>query len=356
MAENAPPSPIASALALGIIASSTAPLLLIDSGMTVLVASASFYATFDIRPGTAVGRGFFKLGDGEWATPQLRVLLRATLAGSADIDAYEFELRRHGEANRQIVLNAKRLDSEDGVSLLLTLSDVTDARIADRLKDELLREKAILLHEIHHRVANSLQIIASVLLQSARHVQSEETRVHLGDAHRRVMSIAAARQQFAGTRLDEVELRAYFEELCESLGASMIRDHEQQSITVNADNSRVEADVSVSLGLIVTELVINALKHAFPAGAPGRITVDYHSRGPNWVLCVGDNGAGMPKDPKDIRQGLGTSIVDALARQLHAHVHVADSRPGTAVSIVHNQIAAVGAAAEAVSVAGGAPV
>ena len=73
----------------------------------------------------------------------------------------------------------------------LAVADVTAARAADKLKDDLLREKAILLQEVQHRVANSLQIIASVLLQSARKVQSEETRGHLKDAHNRVMSVAA---------------------------------------------------------------------------------------------------------------------------------------------------------------------
>lgn len=72
----------------------------------------------------------------------------------------------------------------------MTVSDVTDARKAESLKDELLRERAVLLEEMQHRVANSLQTIASMLVQSARSVQSEETKTHLRDAHNRVMSIA----------------------------------------------------------------------------------------------------------------------------------------------------------------------
>jgi two-component system, sensor histidine kinase PdtaS len=344
MADNLPPS----SLAIAIIVGSTAPLLLLDEGLNVLAASTSFYAIFEVDPGSTEGQDLAELGDGEWMTPQLWVLLRGTLRGRADVEAYEFDLRRHGRADRTLVLNAKRLEGEDGSLLLLTVADVTDARVAERLKDDLLREKAILLREIQHRVANSLQIIASVLLQNAKSVQSEETRAHLRDAHNRVMSLASAQQKLAGVEFEEVDLRRYFEELCECLGASMIHDHAHQAIVVAADNSRVKAPVSISLGLIVTELVINALKHAFPTGEPGRITVGYNSRGPNWVLCVGDNGIGMPVDPNDIKQGLGTSIIDALARQLQARVHVADARPGTAVSIVHNHIAAVESTAEAV--------
>jgi two-component sensor histidine kinase len=217
----------------------------------------------------------------------------------------------------------------------VSIADVTDARVAEKLKDDLLREKAILLQELQHRVANSLQIIASVLLQSARRAPSDDTRNHLYDAHSRVMSVAAVQSQLAASRLGEVGLRAYFAELCQSLSASMIRDHDQLSLEVSADESVASADVSVSLGLIVTELVINALKHAFPGRRSGKIIVGYRATGPAWTLSVGDNGVGMPKDLASARPGLGTSIVAALAQQLAARVQVADASPGTSVSIVH---------------------
>jgi two-component sensor histidine kinase len=222
------------------------------------------------------------------------------------------------------------------------VSDLTEARIAEKLKDDLLREKAVLLQEVQHRIANSLQIIASVLLQSARNVLSDESRLHLTDAHHRVMSIATVQKQLAATTEGEVELRPYFSQLCQSLGASMIRDHARQSIEVDRDNSVVSADVSVSLGLIVTELVINALKHAFPDDRAGLISVGYKSTGPNWALTVEDDGVGMPSDKREASPGLGTSIVEALARQLHARVGVAARHPGTAISIIHARIAAVG--------------
>ena len=95
------------------------------------------------------------------------------------------------------------------------------------------------------------------------------------------------------------------------------------------------ADVSVSLGLIVTELVINALKHAFPPGRGGSIVVGYQSNLPDWALTVSDNGVGMPQGSVPAKAGLGTSIVEALAKQVGATVEVSDTDPGTKVSIVH---------------------
>jgi two-component sensor histidine kinase len=241
------------------------------------------------------------------------------------------------------VLNARKLDygSTQPVRLLLAVTDVTELRRSDRQKDELLREKAILLQEVQHRVANSLQIIASVLMVSARKVQSEETRGHLHDAHHRVMSIAAVQQQLAMSTLSEVKLLPYFTKLCQSLGASMIYDHTQLTLDVSVDDSSVDSTASVSLGLIVTELVINALKHAFPGHHKGKILVDYRSESDGgWTLSVKDNGVGMPAQTAPAKPGLGTSIVEALANRLDAIIHIVGANPGTMISVTHRQVPA----------------
>jgi len=176
-------------------------------------------------------------------------------------------------------------------------------------------------------------------MQSARKVQSEETRGHLHDAHSRLMSIAAVQQHLAASRLGEVELRSYFVQLCKSLAASMIGDPRLLSIEVVVDESVTQADTSVSLGLIVTELVINSLKHAFPDHRAGKIIVQYGSHGPNWTLSVRDDGIGMPHESARTRPGLGTNIVEALAKRLDAAVHIVGGSAGTTVSIVHAPLA-----------------
>ena len=328
---------------LAVVMSSNEPLLFLSDDLRIIAVSASFCRTFEIDAASVAGKRLGELGHGEWAMPKLESLLTATAAGSASIDAYEIDLKRPNQKTRQLVVNARTLDDGDldHIRLLLAITDVTDIRAEARLKDDLVRDKAILLQEVQHRVANSLQIIASVLMQSARRVQSEEVRGHLHDARHRIMSIAALQRQLSTSAGGSVELRAYFTQLCQSLGASMIADPERLSIQVKVDNSTVDADVSVSLGLIVTELVINALKHAFPDERTGTIVVDYHSSGKDWALSITDDGIGMPGGNDAPKAGLGTGIVEALVKNLNGEITLSNAEPGAVVTISHREPSAV---------------
>ena len=349
MAPHTPPF-VAQTLALALVRSSAAPVLLLDGSLTVLAASASFCMAFQIHSADIIDRVLMDVGDGEWDIPQLAGLLKATASGHAAVEDYEMNFVQKGAAARKLVVTATKLEYVEGddVRLILTVSDVTEARAAAKLKQSLLHDKDVLLQEIHHRVANSLQIIASVLMQSARTVQSEETRLHLTNAHQRVMSVASLQRQLAATSVSDVDMRAYLTNLCQSIGASMIADHGNFSLTVRADDSKRSPNDSVSIGLIVTELVINALKHAFAGQKTGKIFVDYHSVDAKWTLAVTDNGVGMPVGAEIRKGGLGTSIVQALAAQLGASIVVSDARPGTEVSISHTKTSAQVAVPEAV--------
>lgn len=326
-------------LLLAVIDSSNAPLLLLDDRLTIIAASQSFSRAFALDPVAVVGRAIMSLGHGEWNIPQLESLLAAIVRHDANIDTYEVDLARPGVTTRRLVVTARKLVYAAGAEtrLLVTVMDVTDARLAEKLKDDLLREKAILLQELQHRVANSLQIIASVLMQSARRTQSEETRANLHDAHQRIMSVATLQQKLAVSQLGDVGLHSYFTDLCRSIGASMIHDQNQISLDVTADDSMSSADVSISLGLIVTELVINALKYAFPDGRIGHIKVGYSSSGSDWRMSVTDDGVGLPKGDFVGEPGLGTNIVAALAKSLAAVVETTDAKPGVNVSIIHHE-------------------
>jgi two-component sensor histidine kinase len=324
---------------LAVVMASNEPLLLLSDDLKIIAVSASFCRAFEIDPASVTGKRLGELGQGEWAMPKLQSLLMATATGSASIDAYEIDLKRPEHKTRQLIVNARTLDDGDldHIRLLLAITDVTDMRAEARLKDDLVRDKAILLQEVQHRVANSLQIIASVLMQSARRVQSEEVRGHLHDARHRIMSIAALQRQLSTSAGGNVELRPYFSQLCQSLGASMIGDPERLSIHVRVDDSTVLADVSISLGLIVTELVINALKHAFGDERNGTIEVGFRSSGKDWTLSISDDGVGMPLGDDAPKAGLGTGIVEALVKNLEGKLTISNAEPGTVVTIRHRE-------------------
>lgn len=322
---------------LAMVAASNEPLLFLTADQTVIAASVSFCRAFGLSPAETRGRKLSALGQGEWAMPKLASLLNATVSSGMLIEGYEIELKRPNLPTRYLVLNARILDDDTThpVRLLLAVTDLTLVRAEARLKDQLILDKAMLVKEVQHRVANSLQIIASLLLQSARRVQSEEARGFLQNAHHRVMSIAAVQKQLAISDNGDVKLRPYLTQLCDSLGASMISDPDRMSILVHVDDSVVGAATSVSLGLIVTELVINALKHAFPEQASGTIVVQYASEGQGWTLSVADDGIGIAKAENAPKAGLGTSIVEALSKNLDGVIETTDGAPGTVVTISH---------------------
>ncbi|MGX7894088.1 sensor histidine kinase [Tsuneonella sp. HG222] len=327
----------ASSLGMALVVTSSTPLILLSDQLVVTAASNSFCNSFGIDCESVVGKDLFALGNGEWDIPQLRSLLSATAAGSAAIDAYEMDLKADGQPVRQLLIHAHVLDHNDdeALRLVVAISDVTEARAARLANEALVRDKHILVQELNHRVANSLQIIASVLMQRVRTAQSEETRHYLRDAHHRVMSVATLQRQLASTATGKVSLRAYFTDLCASIGASMIPDPAMLTLTVTADDSETTADRSVSMGLIVTELVINSLKHAYPDDAKGVIRIGFTSTGSAWTLTVADDGIGIQGDHSNAKPGLGTGIVNALAAQLSATVEVTDAHPGCLVSIIH---------------------
>ena len=151
------------------------PLLVLDPDLRVIAASRSFYRTFAVTPRKTEGKLVFDLGGGQWNIPGLRALLEDVIPKRRTVDAYEVEHEFPSIGRRVMLLDARRVFDEDGAAsaILLAIEDVTRRREADQEKDDLLRAKEILLQEMQHRVANSLQIIASILLLKARTVQSE---------------------------------------------------------------------------------------------------------------------------------------------------------------------------------------
>jgi chemotaxis protein methyltransferase CheR len=326
------------ALAQAIVDTVREPLLVLDSDLRVVSASRSFYLKFQLEQQDVLGRSLYVIAHALWNIPHLETLLEKILPRHSVMEGYEVEHELSGLGRRRLLLNAREVFSPSRKLILLAIEDVTERHEATRAIAELLQQKEVLLQEMQHRIGNSLQIIASILLLKARAVQSEETRMHLQDAHTRVMSVAAVQQQLlASGKRGQIELAPYLMRLCDTLAASMISESRGVSLKVDIEPSTVSSTEAISIGLVVTELVINALKHAFPTDRPaGLIVVSYEVDETNWRLSVSDNGIGRSEACLDgATPGLGTSIVQALARQLDGRLQISPALPGTSVSITH---------------------
>ena len=152
------------------------PLVVLDKDLRVVVASRSFYETFKVNRNDTQGNLLYALGDGQWDIPALRVLLEKILPEHGVMEAYQVEHEFPSIGWRTMVLNARQVfyKGNSHPNLLLAIEDATERRAAEREMKELLQQKEMLLGELQHRVANSLTIIASILLLKARTVQSEE--------------------------------------------------------------------------------------------------------------------------------------------------------------------------------------
>lgn len=337
----------ANRLAQAIVNTIPEPFLVLDADLRVLEASRSFYEIFKVEPDETQGCLLYALGHGQWDIPALRLLLETILPERVAMDGFEVDHDFPVIGHRIMLLNARKVlyDESDTMAILLAFRDVTERRAIEHEKeallkrsDELLRQNQVLLQEMKHRVANSLQIIASILLLKARAVSSDETRFHLRDAHQRVMSVAAVQQHLDMTDgIDQIEVSNYLEKLCAGLGASMVGDNQPVALTVTSDTGMVPSATAVSLGLIVTELVINALKYAFPdRKLEAAIDVRYAIDRDDWTLTVSDNGVGKaPDGPPKSDGGLGTTIVNALAKQLNAQVTMMTGVAGFTITVAH---------------------
>ena len=157
------------------------------------------------------------------------------------------------------------------------------------------------------------------------------------------MSVAAVQKQLHATgAVGPIDVVPYLSGLCETLASSMIGKTRPISLKVVGEGGSAPRRQAESLGLIVTELVMNSLKHAFPdEKAKGQIIVAYDTAGTNWKLSVSDNGIGRPDGVfAQVKTGLGTGIVKALAQQIDAQVETLSGGEGTAISITHATFAA----------------
>jgi chemotaxis protein methyltransferase CheR len=338
----------AQALALAIVNTLPEPFMVLDDSLHLLAGSRCFYEVFGEDPAKAPGRSLFDLSGGQWDIPGLAQLLAAVVPQRTGVEGFEFEQHFSRLGRRTIQLNALpiRDDKGDSRMILLAIKDITERREAEQEKqrllehtEELLEQQRTLLREMQHRIANSLQIIASILLLKAGSVSSEETKNELRAAHQRVMSVAAVQSHLhASDGIEQIEMGPYLTKLSAGLASSMVGPKQHVAIVVAASPGTLPTSHAVSIGLIVTELIMNAIKYAFPKPRKSaRIRVTFEKAESDWKLTVSDNGAGRsPGEGPTRSTGLGTALIGALAKQLDAQITEVSSPKGLTVAVTRS--------------------
>lgn len=219
---------------------------------------------------------------------------------------------------------------------LMTCEDVTERELAEKQIKASIKEKEVLLREIHHRVKNNLAVIISLLRLQCRYLAHRPAAEIFADAQDRIRSIALAHEKlYQSESLGDLNVGEYVgslvDHLIESSGVV------GRPVTLKKDIEEVSfgLDTAVPLGFIVTELITNCLKHAFPEGTTGEIRMSLRSVGEReFELIVSDNGVGIPEDVSfEDRQSLGFALLDVFVRQLEGEVEI-DRDEGTKVRIV----------------------
>jgi PAS domain S-box-containing protein len=240
-----------------------------------------------------------------------------------------YALRKDGsEFPVEIGLNL--IETNEGILILSAIVDITDRKQKEERVASALKEKDLMLGEIHHRVKNNLQVLYSLLAMQTSSVEDKAAVNVLRESQNRVKSMALIHQRlYESADLVHVDFRVFLEEFIPELLASYGSDPGLISVSVTGVEAPLPISMAIPCGLVVNELVSNALKHGFPDNRRGRIEIDLVTE-PNAivVLSVSDDGIGIPNELDLERTGtLGLQLVTSLATQLGAKIAIHRSRP-----------------------------
>jgi PAS domain S-box-containing protein len=233
----------------------------------------------------------------------------------------------------EFVSNVYEVDAKKVIQC--NIREITERKRAEQQMQASLEEKEVLLKEIHHRVKNNLQVISSLLNLQAGYVKDREALELFKESQGRVRSIALIHETlYHSSDLGRIDFAAYVQELAANLFSTYGVNSEAIRLKVSAQDILLGVDTAIPCGLIVNELISNSLKHAFPAGRQGEISIELHSEGENRLtLVVRDDGVGLPKN-LDLQElpSLGLRIVSTLTDQLNGTLEL-QSRGGAEFKI-----------------------
>lgn len=208
--------------------------------------------------------------------------------------------------------------------------DITERRKAEQKIKESLKEKEILLAEIHHRVKNNLAVITGLLELQVQNTDNEEAKTVLRDSQLRINSMALIHEKlYQSDNLSVIKFGKYIGELIDVIADSHITKDKPIEIEIESDPVEFTITQAIPCGLLMNEIVTNALKHAFDERKTGTISISLKKKGENIELVIADDGVGLPDNFEELKEkSLGMTLIYTLASQLNAEMKI-ESDEGT---------------------------
>ena len=310
--------------------------LVLKPDLTIRFANRSFCHMFAVAPEHTVGRKLYEIDNGQWDIPKLRTSLDTIISGRKTIEALEVEHFFQSNGRRIMLLNARPVyQPGNGMQqILLAIEDVTERARLEREHAAAHERIGMLLQELTHRVKNSLQLIASIVRIEARSVSSAQGKAALERVSHRITALGQFYSKLTeADTFEAVDAATYLDELCRNLIASVYQDGDAFiMLKTDIESELLPTDRAISIGLIVNELVTNAVKYGFPGEEKGTIMVTLKRLPGELRLTVADDGQGL--DPRRADSGVGGRLVDAFAEKLGGQVERKSDSQGTTVHLI----------------------
>lgn len=303
-----------------------AAVAMLDTSMCYLQASDNWMRDYHLQGQSVLGRCHYEVFPD--IPERWKEIHRRVLAGAVERCDEDPFLRADGTTEwlQWEVRPWQKAGGEIG-GLIFFTQVITERKRAEQAVKESLAEKEILLKEIHHRVKNNMQVISSMLNLQAGYVEDPGMRALFTDCQDRVQSMALIHEKlYRSQNLATIEFGAHVRDVAEILFRSHIAPTELRRVRleVEADPATLDIDTSIPAGLVLNELLTNALKYAFPGQRAGVIKVTFKSEEPGKLLIsVADNGVGMPAGLEEGRgRSLGLKMIRSLTRQISGTLEI----------------------------------
>lgn len=253
-----------------------------------------------------------------------------------DGSIFEFQLLAKEDMQIPVLFSESDLINYEGekVGSVCIATDITERKKSDQAIRDSLREKEVLLSEIHHRVKNNLAVVSGILQLQAYASSNDEVTKALTESQARIRSISLVHEMlYHDHTLAYINYKIYVNDLLDAISKMYMSDTKDISLNAEVEDISLDVNLAIPCSLLLNEIVVNSYKHAFDGVGEGKICVSMMENGEYYMLAVEDNGAGLEEDELKDSKSLGKTLIKTLTSQLKGEYQILSGKEGKGTRI-----------------------